>query len=89
MARRRPYVLQVCGALAQLQTEVAIWGGDGAVQLDADIDRVFSPTYHRLSVPARAFKAHALIAARRPALFEPVEPYWATPPINADIRACI
>lgn len=43
-------------------TRFALWGEN----LPSGIDREFGPLQHRLSVAARAFKAHALAAASAP-----------------------
>jgi hypothetical protein len=79
----------VRSALGLRRTEIAVWRRDGAVQLEADLDAVLSPTRHRLSAAGRAFKARALIAAHRPPLFEPTESYWTTGWPGCDIHACI
>jgi hypothetical protein len=50
------------------QTEVRLWGGGWP----ADLDGEACALCHRLSVAARAFKAHALVAADAPA--DPVDP---------------
>ncbi len=80
---------EVHSALGQLRTEVAVWGRDGAIELSVELDRVMSPTRHRLSAAGRAFKARALIAAGRSPLFEPTESYWTIAPAAIHIHTCI
>lgn len=58
-ARLRDRVLTLWNAGA---TEVTVWGQSWPDELGRRID----PEPHRLSVAARAFKAHALVAARVP-----------------------
>jgi hypothetical protein len=50
-------------------TEVMLWGADWPEDLDSTAD----PVRHRLSVAARAFKAHALAAAAVPADVSDIE----------------
>ncbi len=76
---------EVRSAVHGLRTEVAVWDGDGAVELD----RPLSPTRHRISAAGRAFKASALAAAGRPPVFEPTERYWMTGPATSHIHTCI
>jgi hypothetical protein len=56
--------LLVQDAAGEAQTEVRLWG-DGCCP--ADLNGEASAVCHRLSVAARAFKAHALVAADAPA----------------------
>jgi len=79
----------VQSALGQPRTQLAVWGGDGAGGLDAEFGGMLSPTQHRLSAAGRAFKVRALMAARRPPLFEPTESYWAMTPEDIHIHSCI
>ena len=46
-------------ALDSSKTEVTLWGD----ACQAELDRCVEPVRHRLSLAARAFKAHALAAA--------------------------
>jgi len=80
---------EVRSTLMQPQTEIAMWGRDGAAELDAELNTRLLPTRHRVSAAGRAFKARALVAAGRPPLFEPTEPYWATASAAAYIHVCI
>ncbi len=76
---------EVRSAVAGLRTEVAVWGGGGAIELD----RPLSPTCHRICAAGRAFKASALAAVGRPPVFEPAECYWTTGPAPRYIHTCI
>ncbi|MFI7530227.1 hypothetical protein [Nocardia salmonicida] len=69
-------------ALAATALEVRTWGDPGREL--PDIRLAPAPVVHRLSLAARTFKSHALIAAGRPDDDAPIEtfhsPAAATPP---------
>ncbi|MCV7118285.1 hypothetical protein H7I93_13975 [Mycobacterium nebraskense] len=80
---------EVRSAAEELRTEVAVWGGSGAIELGAALDQPLSPTRHRISAAGRAFKASALAAVGCPPVFEPAECYWTTGPAPRYIHTCI
>jgi hypothetical protein len=75
--------LLVKEAAGMQQTEVRLWGD----AFPADLDGEASAVCHRLSVAARAFKAHALVAADAPAeLVDLTEAFRSRLPAVTDTR---
>jgi hypothetical protein len=56
------------------ETELTLWG-----DTPTDIDQRIDVVQHRLSLAARAFKAHALAAAAAPVAVDPFETYRSSP----------
>jgi hypothetical protein len=79
----------VQNAVDESRIEVAVWGRDGSVGLDAAVGPLLSPARHLISGAGRAFKASALAAVGRPAVFEPSESYWTIGPATSHIHTCI
>lgn len=75
-------------ALGQGRAEVVVWGPSRGY-LEAELGQSYSPTRYCVSAAGRAFKARALVAAGRPALFEPTEFYRTTAALGRHIHACI
>jgi len=76
--------LLVREATSMSQTEVRLWGD---ACCPADLEREASAVCHRLSVAARAFKAHALVAADAPTeLVDLTEAFRSRLPAVTDTR---
>jgi hypothetical protein len=75
--------LLVRTAAGMSQTEVRLWGDACPAELDGEASEVC----HRLSVAARAFKAHALVAADAPTgLVDLTEAFRSRLPAATDTR---
>ena len=71
VAKDRAVKQIVCQALKDAHTELVVWGES----LPLSVRGNFGPVEHRLSLAARAFKAHALLAAGAEATVGPTEAF--------------